>query len=219
MQKRSMLCLSSVVLLLAALFAVSCGGAPTSTLGDLERDAAGKGNLKNGKIDGKITAIDEDSLTVGETEFLITEDTTWRRPNNKEADPSEFPVGTRVIIRAEEDEDGNWSAIEVKAVGQGIGLGLNKPPAPVIKSFEGMIEEISDTELTLHGDLVFIVNDDTEFLDADGEELEDTAIIDAGDLVSVQAQKTGTTWTALSIRLISDNPCGRQLHRYHRFDR
>ena len=73
------------------------------------------------EVKGQISAIDGNSITVGDASFTLTSSTTWRIGDNRSADPAEFTVGTYVEVEGRSDGNGGWIASKVKTEDDGAG--------------------------------------------------------------------------------------------------
>ncbi|MCC7477637.1 carboxypeptidase regulatory-like domain-containing protein [bacterium] len=71
------------------------------------------GNTHGGVIRGEISAIDEESLTVNDVTFLITDATRWKSRGHEDGGAPRFDVGDEVRVRGMWNGT-EWIALEVK---------------------------------------------------------------------------------------------------------
>ena len=144
---------------------------------------------------GLITLLSDTSVTVEGQAIVINEATLWENEDGTTAVPALFHIGDEVSIEAEQ-QGTTWVATTITLIADN---------GPGSTTFSGLIEGLTETSITLHGDLVFTLNASTEYQNADGTSA-DPGLVDIGDFVSVQAHQEGETWIAEVIKLLDDEP-------------
>ena len=115
-------------------------------------DASSSDGIHELEVKGFIEAISPESITVGGTTYALTNATTWRIDDNRNADPAQFEVGMFVEVEGFSDGSGGWIATKVKTDDDFV-LGDDNPGDAFIDELEvkGFIEEITPESITVGG--------------------------------------------------------------------
>ncbi|MHB9001558.1 MAG: DUF5666 domain-containing protein, partial [Thermoanaerobaculia bacterium] len=122
------------------------------------------------EIEGLITEVSADSITVndasthGEVTAKIT-DATIIRKGNTTLTPEDLAIGDRVHVRAQKNEDGTLTALEIKLQNPGDDDGDDEGNGKV--EIEGLITDVSADSITVndastHGDVTAEITADTK---------------------------------------------------------
>jgi hypothetical protein len=161
------------------------------------------------EIEGLITEVSADSITVndasthGDVTAEIT-DATVIRKGNTTLTPEDLAVGDRVHVRAQKNEDGTLTALEIKLQNPGDDDGDDDEGNGKVE-IEGLITDVSGDSITVndastHGDVTAEITADTKI--RKGNTVLLPTDLKIGDRVHVKAQKNeDDTLTALEIML------------------
>ncbi|MEX0747106.1 MAG: DUF5666 domain-containing protein, partial [Rhodothermales bacterium] len=112
-------------------------------------------------IRGEILSVADSSVTIGETTFSVTEDTQIRGEHGTELTLGDLEIGMFARAQLVMNADGSLTAIRMKVERR-----FEREDVEVT----GHIEELTATEITVHG-LTFTVTDDTEIEGRGDEDL------------------------------------------------
>jgi hypothetical protein len=150
---------------------------------------------------GEITAVSDNSLSVGGNQLSLDASTEWKGRGGA-LDAGQFNVGDIVLVRATFDGS-NWDAklvfMLVDANTGGGGNGGGGGGVPVTATFNGSIEAMAGGSLTVH-DTTIDLDSSTQWM-ANGSLTSDLSLFDVGDEVLVTATFDGMTWTATQVKL------------------
>lgn len=177
----------------------------------LERNRAtvlSPGNSKI-EIEGLITAVSADSITVndasthGDVTAAITVATIIRK-GNETLTAADLAAGDRVHVRAQKNEDGTLTALEIKLQNPGDDDDDDGDDDGKVE-IEGLITAVSSDSITVndastHGDVTAAITADTVIRKGNTRLL--PSDLKVGDRVHVRAEKNDDdTLTALEIKL------------------
>lgn len=133
-------------------------------------------------VEGKIEAVSDDTVTVEGTVFRLKEGIIYKNGSKEN-----LKVGVLIDIRAKKEDEVNWFAWKITF--------LETEGAK--KEFQGKIEHVSDTGITVNGTFIY-VNEDTQFIQGTKENLV------AGVFVKVKASFEQEAWIASQIHFGKD---------------
>lgn len=161
------------------------------------------------EIEGLITAVSADSITVndasthGDVTAAITVATIIRK-GNETLTAADLAVGDRVHVRAQKNEDGTLTALEIKLQNPGDDDDDDGDDDGKME-IEGLITAVSSDSITVndastHGDVTAAITADTVIRKGNTRLL--PSDLKVGDRVHVRAEKNDDdTFTALEIKL------------------
>ena len=177
------------------------------SVGSIDDSQSGLHELE---VKGLISAIDASSITVGDKTFALTDSTSWRIGDNRNADPAAFTVGTFVEVEGLTDGNGGWIASKVKTEdgllssgnssdpgsgqgGIGTGSGIDE------LEFKGAIEAIDGSSITVNGQ-TFNITDSTTWRIGDNRNASPTEF-QVGMFVEITGDLVGDAWNARKVKI------------------
>jgi hypothetical protein len=186
-----------------------CDGLPDTSFsgGSIDDSQSGLHELE---VKGLISAIDGSSITVGDKTFTLTDSTTWRIGDNRNASPSEFTVGTFVEVEGRTDGSSGWIASKVKTEDDFIGSGSGGDPGTGQGGigggsgideleFKGAIEAIDGTSITVNGQ-TFNITASTTWRIGDNRDASPSAF-QVGMFVEITGDLVGDVWNARKVKI------------------